>query len=97
MLRALDETVITGVPTTGPFHKLLLNHHAFKSGNVDTGFIPKYIDELKTPPPTSKVRPGPGWLLLLTCWVWGFDRLGWKVSTQDTSANKQGQDNMGYT
>jgi acetyl/propionyl-CoA carboxylase alpha subunit len=56
MLRALDETVIAGVPTTGPFHKLLLNHHAFKAGNVDTGFIPKYIDELKTPPPTSKVR-----------------------------------------
>jgi acetyl-CoA carboxylase biotin carboxylase subunit len=56
MLRALDEIVITGVPTTGPFHKLLLNHHAFRAGIVDTGFIPKYIDELKTPPPTSKVR-----------------------------------------
>jgi len=56
MLRALDETVITGVPTTGPFHKLILNHHAFRAGTVDTGFIPKYIDELKTPPPTSKVK-----------------------------------------
>jgi len=56
MLRALDETVIAGVPTTGPFHKLILNHHAFKAGNVDTGFIPKYIDELGTPPAPSKVR-----------------------------------------
>lgn len=55
MQRALDECVITGVPTTGPFHKLILDHHAFKAGTVDTGFIPKYIDELKTPPPTSKV------------------------------------------
>jgi acetyl-CoA carboxylase biotin carboxylase subunit len=61
VLLALDETVITGVPTTGPFHKLILNHHAFKEGKVDTGFIPKYIDELKTPPPTSKVRRGSPW------------------------------------
>jgi acetyl-CoA carboxylase biotin carboxylase subunit len=56
MQRALDECVITGVPTTGPFHKLILDHHAFKAGTVDTGFIPKYIDELKTPPPTSKLK-----------------------------------------
>jgi len=56
MLRALDETVIAGVPTTGPFHKLILNHPAFREGNVDTGFIPKYIDELNTPPAPSKVR-----------------------------------------
>lgn len=55
MLRALDETVITGVPTTGPFHKLILNHPAFRSGDVDTGFIPKYQADLTTPPPTSKV------------------------------------------
>jgi len=56
MLRALDETVITGVPTTGPFHKLILNHPAFRAGDVDTGFIPKYQDELTVPPPTTKVR-----------------------------------------
>ena len=54
MLRALDETVITGVPTTGPFHKLILDHPAFRAGDVDTGFIPKYQDELTTPPPTSR-------------------------------------------
>uniref|UniRef100_A0A383V4X9 Biotin carboxylase n=1 Tax=Tetradesmus obliquus TaxID=3088 RepID=A0A383V4X9_TETOB len=56
MLRALDETVITGVPTTGPFHKLILNNEAFRAGDVDTGFIPKHIDSLNTPPPTSKVK-----------------------------------------
>jgi hypothetical protein len=59
MLRALDETVITGVPTTGPFHKLILNNEAFRAGDVDTGFIPKHIDSLNTPPPTSKVRKKP--------------------------------------
>lgn len=109
MLRALDETVIVGVPTTGPFHKLILQHEAFKwvagagacdvlpwcmwrecgvhvllsctamhqhskarlqglltllpalpppprAGDVDTGFIPKYQEELRTPPPPSKTK-----------------------------------------
>ncbi|KIZ07144.1 acetyl-CoA carboxylase, biotin carboxylase [Monoraphidium neglectum] len=56
MLRALDETVIVGVPTTGPFHKLILDHPAFRAGDVDTGFIPKYQAELTTPPPTSRVK-----------------------------------------
>lgn len=30
MSRALDETVILGVPTTGPYHKLILQNDAFK-------------------------------------------------------------------
>ena len=56
MLRALDETVITGVPTTIGFHQLILNNEAFRAGDVDTGFIPKHADELTTPPPPSKAR-----------------------------------------
>lgn len=43
-------------PLTGSFHKLILQHEAFKSGNVDTGFIPKYADELTTPPKESKTK-----------------------------------------
>lgn len=31
MIRALDEMVITGVPTTSGYHKLILQHEAFKS------------------------------------------------------------------
>lgn len=64
MLRALDETVIGGVPTTGPFHKLILNNDDFRAGIVDTGFIPKHADDLQTPPATSKVGAGVqlGWL-----------------------------------
>jgi hypothetical protein len=42
MLRALDEMVITGVPTTAGFHKLILNHPEFRAGNVDTSFIVKH-------------------------------------------------------
>jgi hypothetical protein len=34
MLRALDELVITGVPTTASFHKLILQTEAFKNGDV---------------------------------------------------------------
>jgi len=56
MLRALDETVITGVPTTAGFHKLILNHEEFRAGNVDTGFIVKHAADLQTPPPPPKVR-----------------------------------------
>ncbi len=42
MLRALDETVITGVPTTAGYHKLILDHPSFRAGDVDTGFIVKH-------------------------------------------------------
>jgi acetyl-CoA carboxylase biotin carboxylase subunit len=42
MLRALDEMVITGVPTTAGYHKLILNHESFRAGDVDTGFIVKH-------------------------------------------------------
>ena len=47
MKRALRETVISGVPTTTPYHLLILDVEDFKKGIVDTGFIPKHADELK--------------------------------------------------
>ena len=50
MKRALTETVISGVPTTILYHLLILDHHAFIAGDVDTGFIPKYQDDLREPP-----------------------------------------------
>ena len=45
-----QEMVVSGVPTTAPFHILILNNEDFKAGNVDTGFIPKHADQLKDPP-----------------------------------------------
>nr|QKY14956.1 acetyl-coenzyme a carboxylase carboxyl transferase subunit (ACCD) [Polytomella parva] len=54
MMRALDETVITGVPITAPFQKLILQTEAFKKGDVDTGFIAKHADELKEVPNVPK-------------------------------------------
>ncbi|GFZ02556.1 acetyl Co-enzyme a carboxylase biotin carboxylase subunit [Actinidia rufa] len=46
MKRALDDTIITGVPTTIDYHKLILEIEDFKNGKVDTAFIPKHEEEL---------------------------------------------------
>ncbi|XP_042375022.1 biotin carboxylase 2, chloroplastic-like [Zingiber officinale] len=46
MKRALDDTVITGIPTTIDYHKLILEIEDFKKGKVDTAFIPKHEQEL---------------------------------------------------
>ena len=58
MKRALAETVISGVPTTTPYHLLILDVPDFVAGNVDTGFIPKHADELKPPADAGKKAPG---------------------------------------
>lgn len=55
MKRALDETVIAGVPTTIPYHKLILDTPDFRSGDVDTGFIQKHAEDLSTPPEIKEV------------------------------------------
>ncbi len=45
MLRALDEFKITGIKTTIPFHKKVLQTQAFCEGNVTTNFLQRYIYE----------------------------------------------------
>lgn len=49
MLRALNDTIITGIPTTIDYHKLILEIQDFKDGKVDTAFIPKHEEELAAP------------------------------------------------
>ncbi len=44
--RALDEYIIDGVPTTIPFHQLVLTHPKFLKGQADTGFIEKHMTDL---------------------------------------------------
>lgn len=56
MKRALGDTIISGIPTTMDYHKLILDIQAFKDGNIDTGFITKHEEELKTPPPAQKKK-----------------------------------------
>jgi len=43
MLRAIAEYRISGVETTLPFCRFVLEHQAFTSGNFDTHFIAKYF------------------------------------------------------
>ena len=57
MKRALNELVISGVPTTVVYHCMILEIEDFVNGNVDTGFIPSHQAELSEPPPPREVRP----------------------------------------
>lgn len=43
MIRAIDEYQITGVQTTLPFCRFVLEHEAFTSGNFDTHFVSQYF------------------------------------------------------
>ncbi len=43
MIRAIDEYQITGVQTTLPFGKFVMEHEAFRSGDFDTHFVSKYF------------------------------------------------------
>lgn len=43
MIRAIDDYVISGVATTLPFCKYVMQHEAFRSGNFDTNFVKKYF------------------------------------------------------
>ncbi|WP_461042445.1 acetyl-CoA carboxylase biotin carboxylase subunit [Spirosoma harenae] len=43
MIRAIDEYQITGVQTTLPFCRFVMEHDAFRSGQFDTGFVGKYF------------------------------------------------------
>lgn len=44
MIRAIDEYEITGIETTLPFGKFVMQHEAFVSGNFDTHFVAKYFN-----------------------------------------------------
>jgi acetyl-CoA carboxylase biotin carboxylase subunit len=39
MERALDETIIEGVPTTIPFHKAIIKNEAFRKGDFTINFL----------------------------------------------------------
>ncbi len=43
MIRAIDEYQITGVQTTLPFCRFVMEHDAFRTGQFDTGFVGKYF------------------------------------------------------
>ncbi|QHV96031.1 acetyl-CoA carboxylase biotin carboxylase subunit [Spirosoma endbachense] len=56
MIRAIDEYQISGVQTTLPFGRFVMEHEAFRSGQFDTGFVSKYFtpEKLATPANTTE-------------------------------------------
>ncbi len=50
MRRALDEFVIEGVRTTVPFHKMMMEHEVFLSGEFDTRFVDTHNWRDRLPP-----------------------------------------------
>jgi acetyl-CoA/propionyl-CoA carboxylase biotin carboxyl carrier protein len=64
MLRALDEFVAEGVPTTIPFHRWLLDTEEFRAGRVHTRFVEAAraggpFRPPPAPPPAAPGRPAP--------------------------------------
>lgn len=43
MKRALEEYIISGIKTSIPLHKRILEHHAFINGDIATDFIERYF------------------------------------------------------
>ncbi|UHG92647.1 acetyl-CoA carboxylase biotin carboxylase subunit [Spirosoma oryzicola] len=50
MIRAIDEYQISGVQTTLPFGRFVMEHQAFRSGQFDTGFVSNYFSPDKLTP-----------------------------------------------
>lgn len=57
MIRAIDEYQITGVQTTLPFCRFVMEHPAFRSGQFDTGFVGKYFTPLVDSPDVATPTP----------------------------------------
>ena len=53
-IRALEASRVLGVTTNIDFLKQVLSHAEFKSGNIDTGFIPRHSEALLPPPLTDE-------------------------------------------
>jgi acetyl-CoA/propionyl-CoA carboxylase, biotin carboxylase, biotin carboxyl carrier protein len=69
MVRALDEFVIEGVPTTIPFHRLAMLDEAFAAGEVSTTLVEERMDLSSlepAPPPESAetMKPPPRRLVI---------------------------------
>jgi len=54
MDRALDEYVIRGVKTTIPFHRKIINHKQFRSGEYDTMFLTQAPELIKYTDPAPR-------------------------------------------
>ena len=56
MIRAIDEYQISGLQTTLPFCRFVMEHDAFRSGQFDTGFVSTYFSPDKLTPAPNAVE-----------------------------------------
>jgi len=85
MIRAIDEYQISGVQTTLPFCRFVMEHDAFRSGQFDTGFVANYFtpDKLTTATDPQEAEVG----ALLAAWLLNSQKP--KTSTTETPVNQQ--------
>jgi acetyl-CoA carboxylase biotin carboxylase subunit len=79
MIAALRETVITGLPTTIPFHLWALEHPLFRSGTYGTQFVDTEWSPRESVPP-------PGVLLAAAAFAHHLDRRPPLLPPQDAGA-----------
>jgi acetyl-CoA/propionyl-CoA/long-chain acyl-CoA carboxylase, biotin carboxylase, biotin carboxyl carrier protein len=60
MLRALDEFVVEGIPTTMPFHRWVLDTEEFRSGTVHTKWVEEALAAGGLKPPEENAATPPG-------------------------------------
>ena len=46
-LRALDMFIVEGIHTSIPLHQRILQDPEFQAGDIDTGFIARFLDKAK--------------------------------------------------
>ncbi|ALJ00635.1 acetyl-CoA carboxylase biotin carboxylase subunit [Rufibacter tibetensis] len=84
MIRAIEEYQITGIETTLPFGKFVMQHEAFRSGNFDTKFIERYFQD----PCVLKPSSSPDEAEIAAVLAAMFSGQAKKVNSASTSVNQ---------
>lgn len=82
MKRALSDLVIEGLRTNHAFHSWVMDQPAFRSGNLDTGFIDRYFDPKEIAPQEEEI---PQFLVAAAIRAYQSDRRPKLPHTQDNS------------
>jgi acetyl-CoA carboxylase biotin carboxylase subunit len=86
MVRAIDDYKITGIETTLPFCRYVLEHDAFTSGNFDTKFVENYF----TPEKLDEVFNEEELEILAAAGVFLLETTKPKAEQKETMVNKAG-------
>ncbi|MDR0281356.1 MAG: acetyl/propionyl/methylcrotonyl-CoA carboxylase subunit alpha [Paucimonas sp.] len=87
LLAMLDEFAIGGVKTNITFLRRILAHPAFAAAELDTGFIPRYHDDLL---PAPGALPAGFWQAAAEAWVQGLPATVREDDAHSPWASRQG-------